>query len=451
MTVAKPVWKRLLGPVYRLGLRGVALLVRLDPRRLARLAAWGGSVGREIARRRRERRLTVAVDVTALWEPLTGIGWYLYRLLEQLAGRDDLVLRLYGPSLASREAVAPPVVPLPTGPAIELVTYATPDPVGHPGHGLAIHPDRLIRLLRRAERWLIAADGNRVIFAPNYLPSSRLTAASGALVATVHDLGYKVVPWAIRPETLTRLERELDRVWFRAARVVTDSEAVRAEILERGLAGDERVRVIPLGPGQTAAADPASRGGRTGSLPGGLPERYALAVGTLEPRKNLGTLLTAWRALRQVRPDAPPLVLCGRLGWSAEELRRRIDAAREEGWVYVVGYAGEAELAALYRGALVFVFPSRYEGFGLPVLEAFTAGTPVVASDLPVLRELAGDAALYAPPERPDLWMERVAELLADPELRAQLGRRGKERAERFRWDEAAERHVAVFREAAES
>jgi len=464
---AKPLHKRLLGPPYRALRARLWGLQRFHPRRIGGLLRWTAEVASALRRRRREERLTVAVDVSFLWEPLTGIGWYLYRLLQHLAPRGDLALRLYGPSLAAGEAVPEPVVALPEGPAIERVLYPTP------GDTVA-HQHRLIRLVRRLERRLIAADGNRVLFAPNYLPSERFSAAGGALVATVHDLGYRRVPWAIRQETLERLEAELDRVWFRARSIVTDSAAVRDEILAEGLAAPGRLRVIPLGPGQDpgtgldrrepfgsgdggearASAAPAGSAAVPPFSPAGVPAGYALSVGTLEPRKNLETLLAAWRGLRRRAPpgaagEAPALVLCGQYGWKSEGLRRRVEEAEAEGWLRHLGYVDEAALASLYRGARLFVFPSRYEGFGLPVLEAFAAGLPVVASDLPVLRELAGDAVLYAPPLDAEAWIGQVERLLDDPALARELAAAGRERARRYTWERAAELHVQVFREAA--
>lgn len=430
----KPLWKRLLGPPYRALARR---LWRLHPRAVVEQAAWLLAVTRQVRRRRRDPRLTVAIDVRILWEPLTGIGWYLYRLLQELSLRDDLALRLYGPSLAADEAVPPPVVPIPDGPAVEVVAYAAPERA-------TLHRDQMIRLVRRLERWLVAADGNRVVFAPNYLPSERFERATGALVATVHDLGYRIVPWAIRQETLERLEAELDATWLRARRIVTDSSAVAREMAAEGLAGPERVRVIPLGPGL-----PLGPAGPDDRPPRDLPPGYALSVGTLEPRKNLETLLRAWRLLRRRLGHAPPLVLCGGYGWKTESLRGEVEAAAAEGWLHHLGYATEEELAACYRHARLFVFPSRYEGFGLPVLEAMTASVPVVASDLPVLRELAAEAALYAPPLDPAAWADRVEELLRTPELRERLATAGRERATRFTWAHAAAEHVAVFKEAA--
>ena len=123
--------------------------------------------------------------------------------------------------------------------------------------------------------------------------------------------------------------------------------------------------------------------------------------------------------------------------------------AESEGWLVHLGYVSAGELAALYGGAEMVVLPSFYEGFGLPAVEALRAGAPLVASDIPVLREVAGDAALYAPPDRPDLWAARVAELLKSPELREDLRRRGRERARRFDWRRTAGETVEAFRTAA--
>jgi glycosyltransferase involved in cell wall biosynthesis len=411
-----------------------ALLRLASPRRLRRTFVWLRETAGEIRRRRAEPRLTVAVDVNSFYEALTGVGWYLHQILAHLADRDDLRLRLYGQSLVEGDPGSPrPAVGFPAGAAIERVVYTAPD-------GLVIPPWRANQILRRLAPLLAAADGNRVLFAPNYLFPPIFRFARGARVATVHDLGLFKVPWTVRPDSAAALRERLERTCFEADLLLTPSEAVRRELIARGVSPG-RVRAIHHGTGTMTGA-------AAGPPPAGTPPRYVLHVGTVEPRKNVPALLAAWRLLRARGPDPPPLVLCGGWGWQAEAVRGEIAAAEREGWVVHLGYVGAGELAALYAGAELVVFPSFYEGFGLPAVEALRAGAPLVASDLPVLREVAGDAALYAPPGRPDLWAERIAALLTDAGLRQELKYKGGERAARFDWSRAADATARAFREA---
>jgi glycosyltransferase involved in cell wall biosynthesis len=436
-----------------------AVLRCFSPRRLAATAAFLGGLAREIRRRRAEPRLTVAVDIDSLYETLTGVGWYLYEILEHLAQRDDLRLRLYGQGLAPTAAATPPAPPpatrvwpappaplaplapkiaLPAGPAIEHVTYAAPD-------GLVIPPWQADQWLRRAAPLLVAADRNRVLFGPNFLLPPLFRFAAGARVVAIHDLAFRRLPWAVRPDTARALAERLERTLLEADLLLTDSQAVAGELAAAGVA-PARVRTIHLGPGHLpppsvlAAASP----------PPGTPDRYGLFVGTLEPRKNLATLLTAWRELRgDGGGGAPPLLVVGPRGWRARELRRLLAEAEGEGWLRYLGYVSPTELAALYRGAAVVALPSLYEGFGMPAVEALAAGAPLVLSDLPVFREVAGDAALYAPARRPDLWRDRLRQVLADDTLRRDLAHRARQRAAHFDWHRAAAATADAWREAA--
>jgi len=426
-------------------------LWRLAPGAWLRTARWAAAAAAAVRRRRRERRLTVAVDVVSLWEPLTGIGWYLYELLEELAGRDDLALRLYGPTMVRAPGVAEPTVPLPEGPALERVGYEVPD-------DLVLGQRWLVPLVRRLEPLLLAADRNRVAFAPNYIlpPAFRLSRA--ARVATVHDLSVLRVPWAVRPDTRVAHEERLASTLREARRVIAVSRTGAGELEELAGVAPDRVRVVPHGPGQLAARATAGGDAADGgalqepdapAAPPGTPADFGLYVGTLEPRKNVPGLVAAWRELRRRLPAAPALVLVGRYGWGVDEIRRAVDAAAAEGWLVHHGYVSSRELLALYRGARLLALASFYEGFGLPVLEAMSLGTPVVLSDIPVLRELAGDAALYAPPDRPEEFAERLAEAIERPQETAARADRGRRRAGRFTWARAADETAAVLREAA--
>jgi len=437
MTPSPPSDEPAAPPAPRSLLGKWALAVRRfgSPRRLRRTAAWIGGIVADVRRRRGEPRLTVGVDVNSLYEPLTGVGWYLHQLLLHLGDADGVRLRLYGQSLVEGDAGAPqPVVAMPTGAAIERVVYDPPD-------GLVVPPWRARQVLRRLAPLLVAADGNRALFAPNFIAPRTFRFAAGARVATVHDLTLQRLPDAARPDTATALAQDLERTLLTAAALVTPSSAVRDELIARGVA-PARVRAIHHGPGQLATL-------AAGELPPGTPRHYGLYVGTLEPRKNLPLLLAAWERLHRRSPATPPLVLCGRWGWHADDLARAVERGVAAGWLVHLGYVPPAGLAALYRGATLLALPSLYEGFGLPVVEAFAAGTPVVASDLPVLREVAGDAALFVSPNDGEAWTAALQRLLADDSLRAGLVARGEERVQRFDWGRAAAAHVEVWRAAA--
>ncbi len=411
---------------------------RLAPRRVFHTVRWLGAQIGAIRRRRNEPRLTVGVDIGALWEPLTGVGWYLHQLVVHLADRDDLRLRLYGPTLVPSPDLPGPVVRLPAGRALEAVAYPVPE-------DLSIPAGRLIHTLRWLQPLLLAADANDVLFAPNYFLPRRFRLARGAVVAAVMDLGFRRARWTMNEATLREFEASLDDTLHRAHRLLAISVAMRDELVAFGYAAPERIHVVPLGPRALVAAGEAS-------LPQELPPRYALFVGTLEPRKNVGVLLAAWRLLaRRGATDLPVLLLCGRWGWKSEELRQDIERAQRQGLARHLGYVGEPELAALYRAATCLVLPSLYEGFGLPVVEAMAAGTPVVASDIPVLREVADEAALFADPRDPEAWAERLARVFTDAALRRRLVQRGRARAQDFSWRRTADATAQVWRRAAAS
>ena len=250
---------------------------------------------------------------------------------------------------------------------------------------------------------------------------------SQGTLLTVHDLRYLVLPD----------EGSFARRWYfrhrfgkdakRAKAVVTVSNAIRDEIREHLRVGEDRVHVIPNGVGEEFAAKPRER-------------NYLLSVGVFERRKNLTVLLE----MMADHPDLPPLVLSGRGGPEEDALRA---AARNLGVASRVefpGYVPEEELPGLYAGAAAVLLPSRYEGFGLPLLQAFATDTPVVCSTAPALREVAADAARFVEPDDRAGWGRAVAEVLADEATRSRLAAAGRARAERYTWTAAAERFLAL-------
>ena len=400
------------------------------PRRVATTWRWGRQIAADIRRRRHEEGLTVAVEISPLFDRLTGVGWYLHEVLHQLGDRPGLRLRLYGPSIFIRLSGPRLVAALPEGRAVERIVYEVPD-------DLLIRRPWLVALLRTIEPLLVAADRNRVLFAPNFVPPRQFALSRRPLVAMVHDMTVYRTPWAMQEQTRVELERKLDRTIARARAILTPSETVRAELLERG----------GVAPGAVYATWEAGRldGVALGELPDGVPERFVLHVGTIEPRKNVVILLAAWRQLRTTMPDVPALVLCGKLGWQHESIEEALTQAAAEGWLICPGYTPDATVRALYERAAAVVCPSVYEGFGLPLVEAMAAGTPIVCSDIPVFREVAAGAAIFVPTDDAAGWASAVARVLSDSELARNLRARGAVRIRDFSWQRTADRTLAVW------
>ena len=265
-----------------------------------------------------------------------------------------------------------------------------------------------------------------------------------ALVVTVHDLAFHRFP-----DRFPRSWRVLYRAGVRAAArradaIVVPSHATADDLRSFTKVEPAKVHVTPL-----AASLAASSPDVDAALQRlGIPRPYVLFVGTLEPRKNVVPLI---RAYRQVAPEVPhALVLAGPDGWSVEETDREV-VRPGPGTVVRTGRVEAADLDALYRGADAFAYPSAYEGFGLPVLEALARGVPTVTSDVPALRELAGDAAVLVEPGDVAELAEALARLLGDGELASDLRRRGPERAAGYTWGATARATLEVYRRVAAS
>jgi glycosyltransferase involved in cell wall biosynthesis len=263
------------------------------------------------------------------------------------------------------------------------------------------------------------------------------------LVAMVHDLAFDIVP-----ETFPTTWRWQYRLGVRAAVrrghvVLVPSTVTRDDLVARYGADPDRIAVTPLASAlPRSAGDPAELQRRLGIAP-----PYLVFPGTLEPRKNAVRLI---RAYRQVAPEIPhSLVLAGPEGWGAAEVREEL-ARPGPGNAVVTGWLGAEDLDTLYRGADAVAYPSLYEGFGLPILEAMQRGVPVVTSTTPACAETAGDAALLVEPDDVAALADALARILGDDALRGDLRARGLARADAFSWDATARATLHAYRVAVE-
>jgi len=266
-------------------------------------------------------------------------------------------------------------------------------------------------------------------------------------VVTVHDLALLRFPELGTPALRRMVGRARDAT-RRARAVIAVSEATRRDIVELCGVAAERVHVVHNGVAATFTPLPAAVARARAAARIGSDDPYLLHVGTLEPRKNLPTLLRAFAALEGDSARPPRLVLAGARGWGDAPLFALVDALGLTARVSFLGEVGPADLPALYSAAELFVYPSRYEGFGLPVLEAMACGAPVIASNASALPEVVGDAGLLVDPDDVDGLRAAIRRLGGDAELRANLRERGRERAKSFTWERAARETLAVYRAA---
>jgi len=264
-------------------------------------------------------------------------------------------------------------------------------------------------------------------------------------VVTIHDLGYLYFPQAHRP--LDRLYLDLStRFNARAARIIADSQATKRDLVERYRVDPAKIAVVypgydeatfrPVGDRETIEAVKVRYG---------VAGDYILFVGTIQPRKNLIRLIEAFANLRTCKLANLQLVIAGKRGWLYEAVFRRVEELGLEGQVIFTGYVAEEDLPALLSGARLFAFPSLYEGFGLPVLEAMACGTPVVCSKASSLPEVTGDAALLFDPLDVEGLTAAMGRILGDEKLREELVERGLERARGFSWERCARQTLAVL------
>ncbi|SCC93030.1 Glycosyl transferase group 1 (fragment) [Thiomonas sp. X19] len=280
---------------------------------------------------------------------------------------------------------------------------------------------------------------------PNYIPVSY----AGPMVITVHDLSHMRYPQFHPPERVSFLNRHLPAALQRADRILTDSHFVAQEIIDVFRTPAAKIVVTHLG------ADVASRSRSEWEEAATLQEfklrrsGFVLSVATLEPRKNLERLIDAYAALPDALRRDYPLVLVGGSGWKNTALLSRLRELEARGEAIRTGYLPRDQVLDLYATAALFAYPSLYEGFGLPVLEALASGVPVLTSNISSLPEVSGGAALEVDPLSVDAIAEGLRALLDDAALRQRHASLGIERAKAFSWKHCAEQTLAVYRQLA--
>ena len=370
--------------------------------------------------------MRIAFDGTTLTPGRTGVGYYTEHLLQHLAreveSTGDEIVVLSNKAIDTER-------PLPAHVRV------------HDGHRF---PVRIGWMQMRAARALDAVRPDVAHFTNGMIPIG----SPVSTIVTVHDMSLRLYPQC-HPLRRLLLNRPLMHVAIRqAASIVTVSDSARSDLLRlHGVAAD-RVSVVheAASPSFRPITDRAELDRVRATYQ--LPPRFVLYVGTIEPRKNLSRLVEAFADAR-ARGIPHHLVCVGPYGWSSRDLAGRVERLGLNDSVHFTGYAKFEDLPAIYNLADLFVFPSLYEGFGLPVVEAMASALPVITSNTSSLGEIAGDGAMTIDPTNTDALADAIARLAVDEELRRDIGRRGLLRSRVFSWTQTAKEMLAVYHRAA--
>lgn len=369
--------------------------------------------------------MRVALSVEALAPVLTGIGRYSWELTTRLPLQQGVnSVRYY----RQGSWVKDPNLLL--QPALNMEPQEKRKFIG-------------VRLPKCIREFKLKRDCHHQLFhGPNYFLPSCVDMG----VATVHDLSVFKFPETHPLERVKQFEREFTLSMSRAAHLITDSESTRQEVIDFLSWPMDKITAVPLG--VSSKFSPMVGDILTPYLHkyGLVQGQYALCVSTLEPRKKINNLLEAYQVLPQSQRTMYPLVLIGSSGWLSDSLHTKIENLSRQGWLRYLGYVPETDLPALYAGARSFIYPSIYEGFGLPVLEAMASGIPVVTSNKTSLPEVTKGAALLVDPDDIDAMAMSINRSLSDDQWRDSAIDLGLAIARSFSWDHCVEQTVQVYK-----
>lgn len=373
----------------------------------------------------KNKKIRIVFDASPLLANKTGIAYYIERLVVSLAKQypDDVELIGFYYNFLGRRSSSH----FPTAPNLRY-------------HGVYFIPSKIIYQLRRWNieipvEFLTHTRADFILFT-NFLGYPKLMRTPSAPV--VHDLTYLDLPDYVSAKLRGDLTRFIPKEILRSKFVVTVSEFSKKNIASTYHINPDDILVTPIPPGKPVFHDQKTRDETLKKL--GINHPFIAFVGTIEPRKNIIKLIRAYMQLPQKLRDKYALVIAGRIGWNCEAEEAELAKAAREGYnIKHLGYISDHEREVLYQSATLFATASHYEGFGMPILEAMSYGTPCAISDIPVFHEVGGTAANYFDQDKPSVIAAHLEALLSDENLLKQLGQQGKKQAESFKWSDVAD------------
>lgn len=375
--------------------------------------------------------MRLALNATALLSPLTGIGQYTLALARQLSTLNEVDIDFFYAAYWSRHLVDQPAAVRPVAAVLPWLRRHIP-----------FWYDLRRQVQNHQFNQHVKKNAFDVYHEPNILPMR----FEGPTVITVHDLSWIRYPETHPVERVRAMNKYFESGLRQASALITDAQSVKNELMETfGLSGD-RISAIPLGVDKVFCPLDSQHTFQVLNELQLKHGKYVLAVGTLEPRKNLKTAINAYMQLpARLRTDHP-LVVIGMKGWRTEALENQMAPLIQTGQIRQLGYVSQSDLVALMSGARCLVYPSIYEGFGLPPLEAMACGTPVICSNVSSLPEVVGDAGVMVEPLDDGALMQAMQQMLEDDQNWAQLKQRSLVQAQKFTWQNCARNTVDVYK-----
>lgn len=373
--------------------------------------------------------MRVAFNGSALLSPLTGVGQYAISLARSLLATGELDIDFFYAAIWSREIRTKPVKEI--GALKELIKKLVPQPY---------------RVSRALQGWRFGMGTRRfrpvVYHEPNFLPFR----FDGPTVITAHDLSWIRFPETHPDERVKVMNDLFPKALDRADHVLTDASYIRQEIIDGFGVAPDRITSVPLGSREIFYPRSAEQCQQV--LDGrGLSYRgFVLCVGTLEPRKNLELVIRAYSALPESFRRRRPLVMVGMRGWLTSNVESLMQPLVASGEIRPLGFTSDEDLAVLYAAALALVYPSLYEGFGLPPLEAMASGSPVIVSDRSTLPEVVGTAGVQIAADDETGLRDALLRFDGDSAFWRDRAEASLVQASRFSWERCARETLAIYR-----
>lgn len=376
-----------------------------------------------------DQPLRIGLNASALLFPLTGIGQYTKNLAEALVALDEVELHLFYVAAWSREIRTKPLKKLTQ--LKEFIKKVVP------------HPYAVSRFIQQVKFSQGARERRLALYhEPNFLAHS----FPHPIVISAHDLSWIRFPETHPPERVAIMNRLFPRCLERADHIITDAAFIRDEIIQEFGVSPDRITSIPLAARGIFWPRTAAECAQVLTARGLSYREFILCVGTLEPRKNLELMIRTYAAMPDAFRKNFPLVIVGMKGWLTSSLEAVMQPLVTSGQVRPLGFTSDDHLAALYASAKVLVYPSIYEGFGLPPLEAMASGTPVIVSTRSTLPEVVGTAGIQIDPSDEHALLEALLRLTEDEALWQQQATASLAQAARFSWERCAQQTVAIYR-----